>query len=93
MVYKLFDKKTQSGESVKEELTQKLSKPVIEKFKRERVVVRFKNNIQVTNLAEVRSQPCKSSRDKNLLCAIDVFTKCAWIKQLKDKKTKTVLIK
>ena len=45
MVYKLFDKKTQSGESVKEELTQKLSKPVIEKFKRERVVVRFKNNI------------------------------------------------
>ena len=30
-----------------------------------------------------------SSKDKNvkyLLCAIDGFTKCAWVKPLKDKK-------
>ena len=35
-----------------------------------------------------------ASRDKNfkyLLCAIDVFTKYAWINPLKDKKGKTVL--
>ena len=55
MVYKLFDKKTESRESVKEELTQKLNKPLIEKFKRKRISARFKNNIWVTNLAEVRS--------------------------------------
>ena len=28
---------------------------------------------------------------KNLLCVIDVFTKYAWVKPLKDKKVKTVL--
>ena len=35
-----------------------------------------------------------SSKNKNvryLLCVIDVFTKCRWIKPLKDKKGKTVL--
>ena len=28
---------------------------------------------------------------KYLLCGIDVFTKCAWVKPLKDKKAKVVL--
>ena len=35
-----------------------------------------------------------SSKNKNvkcLLCAVDVFTKYAWVKPLKDKKSKTVL--
>ena len=35
-----------------------------------------------------------SSKNKNvkyLLCVIDVFTKCTWVKPLKDKKGKTVL--
>ena len=35
-----------------------------------------------------------SSKNKNvkyLLCVIDVFTKYAWVKALKDKKGKTVL--
>ena len=34
------------------------------------------------------------SKNKNvryLLCVIDIFTKCAWVKPLKDKKGKTVL--
>ena len=35
-----------------------------------------------------------SSKSRNvrcLLCVIDVFTKYAWVKPLKDKKCKTVL--
>ena len=35
-----------------------------------------------------------SSKNKNfkyLLCVMDVFTKYAWVKPLKDKKAKTVL--
>ena len=34
-----------------------------------------------------------SSKNRNvkyLLCVIDVFTKCTWVKPLKDKKGKTV---
>ena len=33
MVYQCFDKKTESGASVNEELAQRLHKPVIKKFK------------------------------------------------------------
>ena len=35
--------------------------------------------------------PCKNKNAKYLLCIIDVFTKYAWVKPLKDKKGKTVL--
>ena len=28
---------------------------------------------------------------KHLLCVIDVFTKCGWVKSLKDKKAKVAL--
>ena len=33
----------------------------------------------------------KKKKVKYLLCVIDVFTKYAWVKPLKDKKFKTVL--
>ena len=33
----------------------------------------------------------KKKKVKYLLCAIDVLTKYAWVKPLKDKKGKTVL--
>ena len=33
----------------------------------------------------------KNKGVKDLLCVIDVFTKYAWVKPLKDKKSKTVL--
>ena len=33
----------------------------------------------------------KNKNVKYLLCVIDVFTKYAWVKPLKDKKGKTVL--
>ena len=33
----------------------------------------------------------RHKNDKYLLCIVDVFTKYAWIKPLKDKRAKTVL--
>ena len=36
------------------------------------------------------SLPSKNKNVKYLLCVIDVFTKYAWVKPLKDKKGKTV---
>ena len=53
MVYKLFDQKTGSGVSVNEKLAGKLHKPVTKKFKRKRVVVRFKDYIWAVDLAEM----------------------------------------
>ena len=39
----------------------------------------------------MESLSCKNKNVKYLLCVIDVFTKNAWVKFLKDKKSKTVL--
>ena len=92
MVYKFFDKKTESRASVNEELAQELHKPVIKKFKRRRIYdARFKDNIWAVDLAEMRSLSSKNCGVKYLLRVINVFIKYASVKPLKDKKTKTVL--
>ena len=43
------------------------------------------------DLAEMESLSSKNKNVKYLSCVIDVFTKYAWVKHLKDKKDKTVL--
>ena len=91
MVYKFFNKKTGSGVSVNKQLAEELHKPVSKKFKRMKVYVRFKVNIWAADLAEMESLSSKNKNVKYLLCVIDVFTKYAWVKPLKDKKVKTVL--
>ena len=89
MAYKFFHKKTGSGISVNEQLAEELHKPVIKKFKKRKVYTRFKDNIWASDLAEMGL--LSSKNNKYSLCVIDVFTKYAWVKPLKDKKGKTVL--
>ena len=72
---------------VNEQLPEKLHKSVIEKFKRRKVFAKFKDNIWAADLAEIGSLYSKS---KNV-SQIDVFTKYAWVKPLKDKNCKTIL--
>ena len=86
MVYKFFDKKTGSGVSVNEQLAKEQHKAVIKKFKRRKVYARFKDNIWAVDLAKMESLPSKNKNVKYLLCAINIFTKHAWVKPLKDKK-------
>ena len=84
-------KKAGSGVSVSEQLAKELHKPVNKKFKRRKVFARFKDNIWAADLAEMESLSSKNKSVKNLLCVMDVFTKYAWVKPLKDKEGKTVL--
>ena len=91
MAYKIFDKNTGSGASVKKELAEELHKPVIKKFKRRKVYARCKDNIWAADLAEMRSLSPFNRNVKYLLCVINVFTKYTWAKLLKDKKAKIVL--
>ena len=94
MVYKFFDQKIGSGVNLNEVLAQELHKPVIKKFKRRKVYVRFQYNIWAADLAEMRSLSSKDHLSPNILglkCAIDAITKYAWVKFLKDKKSITVL--
>ena len=60
MVYKLFDKTTGSVANVNEELAQELHKPMIKKFKRRKVYVRFKDNTWAADLAEMGSLSSKT---------------------------------
>ena len=91
IAYKFFDKKTGSVVSINEQLAKELHKPVIKKFKRRKVYVRFEDNMLEADLAEIQLLSSKNKNVKYLLCVIDFFTKYAWVKPFKDKKGKTVL--
>ena len=51
MVYKFFEKKTESGVGLNKQFAEELHKPVIKEFKK--VHARFKNNICAVDLAEM----------------------------------------
>ena len=77
--------------SVNEQLAEELHKTVTKKLKRRKVYAKCKDNIWVSDLAEIESLPSRNKNVKYFLCVVDVFTKYAWVKPLKDKKGKTVL--
>ena len=95
MVYKFFDKKsTESGFKKLKNTTRpsssiladELHKPVIKKIDKRKVYSQFKDNIWGVDLADMQSLSRKNKGIKYLLCAIDVFSKCAFVIPLKDKK-------
>ena len=95
MVYKFFDKKatgsgfkklkntTKRGSSI---LADELHKPVIKKFKKRKVYSQFKDNIWGVDLADMQSLSRKNKGIKYLLCAIDLYSKYAFVIPLENKK-------
>ena len=92
-----LDKKTMSGKgnakhnSVERTgnnkiLAEELHKPVIKKFNKGKVYSQFRDNIWRVDLAETQSLSKKYKGIKYLLCAIDLFSKYAFVIPLKDKK-------
>ena len=67
--------------SANKELDQESSKPAIKK--RRKVYDRFEDNVWTE---EMRSLSSKNWGAKYLLCAIGVFTTCAWVKPFKNKR-------
>ena len=67
-------------------LTEELHKPVIEKFNKRKVYSQFKEKIWGVDLADMQSLSKKNKGIKYLLCAIDLYCKCAFVVSLKDKK-------
>ena len=100
MVYKFFDKKsigsgtTKSKDTTKSRslerssliLADELHKPVIKKFNKRKVYSQFKDNIWGVDLADMQSLSKKNKGIKYLLCAIDLYSKYAFVISLKDKK-------
>ena len=84
----MFWRKTMSGKGMRNNkiLAEELHKPVIKKFNKRKVYSQFKNNIWGVNLADMQSLSKKNKDMKYLLCAIDLFSKYAFVVPLKDKK-------
>ena len=95
MVYKFFDKKS-SGSGIANEpnyqLANELHKPIIRKFKKRKVYSSFRDNIWGVDLADMQSLSKYNKGIKYLLCAIDIFSKYAWVVPLKDKKGTSIVI-
>ena len=89
MVYKFIDKKT-AGSGVKsmqksEQLAEKLHKPIIKKLKKRKVYSTFKDNIWGADLTDMQLIMKFNKGCRFLLCVIDIFSKYAWVVNLKDK--------
>ena len=67
-------------------LAEELHKPVIKKFNKRKVYSQFRDNIWGVDLADMQSLSRKNKGIKYLLCAIDLFSKYAFVIPLKDKK-------
>ena len=90
MVYKFFDKKSSgSGIIISEanyQLADELHKPIIRKFKKRKVYSLFRDNIWGVDLADMLSLSRYNKGIRYLLCAIDLFSKYAWVIAIKDKR-------
>ena len=94
MVYKFFDKKSKESGITNEsnyQLANELHKPIIKKIKKRKVYSSFKDNIWGVDLADMQSLSTFNKGIKYLLCAIDLFSKYAWVIPLKDKKGTSIV--
>ena len=59
---------------------------LLKKFKKGKVYSSFSDNIWGVDLADMQSLSKYNKRNKYLLCAIDLFSKYAWVIPIKYKK-------
>ena len=68
-----------------------LHKLIIRKFEKRKVYSWFRDNIWGVDLTDMQSL-CKYNKGiKYLLCAIDLFSKYAWVIPIKDKKGNSIV--
>ena len=79
MVYKFFHKKSKGSGLKNQQLVDEFQKPIIRKFKKRKVYSSFKDNIWAAGLADVQLLSKGNKGIKYLLCAIDLFSKYAWV--------------
>ena len=91
VVYMFFDKKS-SGSGVDAEPNYQLAnephRQIIRKFKTLKICLSFRDNIWG---ADIQSLSKYNRGIKYLLCAIDLFSKYAWVAPLKDKKGTSIV--
>ena len=68
-----------------------LHKPIIRKFKKRKVYSSFRDNIWGVVLADMQSLSKYRKGIKYLLCAIDLFSKYAWVIPIQHKKGTSIV--
>ena len=98
MVYKFFNKKssvsgveTSLATEPNYQLANELHRQITRKFQRRKVYLSFRNDIWGVDLADMQSLSKYNKRIKYLLCAIDLFSKYAWVVPIKDKKGTSIV--
>ena len=100
MVFKFFDRKStslnkSSGSGVSNEPNYKppseRHEQIIKKFKRRKAYSLFRDNMWGVDLADMQSLSKYNKGIKYLLCAIDLFSKYAWVIPIKDKKGTSIV--
>ena len=94
MVYKFFCKKSKGSGIANEpnyQQANELHKPIIRKFKTRKVYSYFRDNIWGVDSADMQSLSKYNKIIKYLLCAIDLFSKYAWVLPIKDKKGTSIV--
>ena len=81
--FKKLKNTTKSNSSI---LANERHKPIIRKFNKRKVYSQFKDNIWGVDLADMQSLSRKNKDIKYILCAIDLYSKYAFVVPLKDKK-------
>ena len=94
MLYKFFYKKS-SGSGITNEpnyqLAKELHKPIINKFKKRKVHSSFLDHNWGVDLADMQPLSKYNKGIKYFLCAIDLFSKYAWVILVKDKKGASIV--
>ena len=73
-----------------QQLANELHRGIIRKFKKIKVYYSFKDNISGVNLADIQLISKCNKGIRYLLCAIDFFSKCAFVVPLKNKRGTTI---
>ena len=74
-----------------QQLPNELHKPIIRKFKKGKAYSSFKDNIWGVDLVDMQLISKYNKGIRYLLCAIDLFSKYAFVVLLKDKKETTIV--
>ena len=64
---------------------------LLENFKKRKVYSYFRDKIWGVDLADMQSLSKYNKGDEYLLCAIDYFSKYAWVSPIKDKKGTSIV--
>ena len=75
-----------ADEPYKPTIANELYKPIVRKVQKRKVYSFFRDNIWGADLADMKSLSKYNKVVKYLLCAIDLFSKYAWIVPIKDQK-------